>query len=727
MIGRPPPATGPAAAGRPWLAPPGGNLDHPTVAGWRGALDAGPATAAALARQAVQSLAVPPDLAPGVSVVVVVVGEPAGLEPCLQSLADQTIARDQLDIVVVIADRHRAGAEPAVGRLRRAGTPVRVVRLGRSGGSYQAGIAAAGRRYLTFVDGRDTVSPSFVETLLAYAGPHTAPVAVVVDPAPAGEPAPDAGLPSPEGGLIATNLARAIARRPGHLDEEPGLYWAAASADQQVAFQQCPAAASYYRSPRSPPAGEPAPTLEQVLGSLDLVAELERLAGMTDPDRSGPLWRRIEELTDRIGDHLRQHPGDHPAVVRALDRTPIFNLPYRRMNRGLGRGLVVAYAFPPYADTSGTVMAKRIRQRGMVADVVYNTMDRIRKQDPTIRRISGPYTCDEAAIATPTYFSHWPSMEKFTMAGIRQIQDWTAATGPYPWLYSRAHFAASHILAAAYKISHPAVAWTAEFSDPLSRGRMDEEVGTPIADGPVLTTLRAGLRQLGLPEPKSTNCFVWCEEVAYALADELIFTNENQLDYMLSYCADPDLAGIARKKAVVSPHPTLPEQFYTMAAADYPLEAGVAHLAYFGVFYATRGLDDVLTAVAESDPPTREQVRVHVFTSQPEPLRDRAAELGIGSLVRVGGYVDYLAFLNLTTRFDCLVVNDAATSEYHTRNPYLPSKWSDYRGSRTPVWGLVEAGSPLSHQPLAYRSPVGDIEAAKQVLSRIVRSKTSHP
>ncbi|MGH3682646.1 MAG: hypothetical protein ACRDT2_20635, partial [Natronosporangium sp.] len=503
------------------------------------------------------------------------------------------------------------------------------------------------------------------------------------------------------------------------------MYLPAAAADQQITLRPCPAA-TYYRSARPQPARPPeATTLDQVLGSLDLIAELERLAVTTDPDRHGPLWRRIEELTDRIGDHLQEHPADQPAVVRALDRTPIFHLPYRRMNRGLARGLVIAYAFPPYADTSGTVMAKRIRERGRVADVVYNTMDRIRKQDPTIRRISGPYTCDEAAIATPTHFSHWPSMEKFTLAGMRQIREWTTANGPYPWLYSRAHFAASHILAAAYKLSHPETAWTAEFSDPLSRGRMDEEVGTPVADGPVLAELRTGLRQLGLPEPQSTNCFVWCEEVAYALADELIFTNENQLDYMLSYCADPGLVELVRRKAVVSPHPTLPEDFYSIVAPDYPLEPELAQLAYFGVFYATRGLDDVLRAVAGSDPSTRERVRVHVFTSKPGPLRNRVAELGIGSLVRVGGYVDYLAFLNLTTRFDCLVVNDAVTGEYHARNPYLPSKWSDYRGSGTPVWGLVEAGSPVSRQPLAFRSPVGDIEAAKQVLSRIVRAKTA--
>jgi hypothetical protein len=303
------------------------------------------------------------------------------------------------------------------------------------------------------------------------------------------------------------------------------------------------------------------------------------------------------------------------------------------------------------------------------------------------------------------------------------IREWTAAKGPYEWLYSRAHFAASHILAATYKLSHPGANWTAEFSDPLARGRLDEEQGTPITDGQVMTALRDGLHSLGLPVPDSTNCFVWCEEVAYALADELIFTNENQLECMLGYCANRELAETARKKAVIAPHPTLATEFYSIVNSDYPLDDDVANLAYFGVFYATRGLGDVFTAIARCDPHTQANLQVHVFTTDPQPLRQRTAELGIERVVRVGQYVGYLEFLNLTTRFDCLIVNDTATREYLPVNPYLPSKWSDYKGSGTPVWGLVEEGSPLSRQPLQHASPVGDVDAAADVLTRIVRAK----
>jgi hypothetical protein len=83
-------------------------------------------------------------------------------------------------------------------------------------------------------------------------------------------------------------------------------------------------------------------------------------------------------------------------------------------------------------------------------------------------------------------------------------------------------------------------------------------------------------------------------------------------------------------------------------------------------------------------------------------------------------YVPYLDFLALTTQFDCLLVNDAATTGNHAVNPYLPSKWSDYAGAGVDVWAVVEPGSILSTMPTAYRSVVGDASAAADVLRRIV-------
>ncbi|HEY8472999.1 MAG TPA: hypothetical protein VIL37_10250 [Natronosporangium sp.] len=650
-------------------------------------------------------------LTPGVTVVVRATEDPAELRRCVRSIAAQTIDRDSVELIAIADDEADLDVD----------APVRVIRLHQRAGrfGFDLGAAAAGRRFVTFVDGRDTVSPDFLSVLLANATEHTV------------RATPEHDHAWPYSALIPTRLARSARYRRDVLAAEPArdlealLFWAALLAEPGVTIRTCPAeaGAAYHRSDRPSIAPAPVTTIDQVEQLLELVAELERLATRTRPPVSQRLHELIDAVADRIGDHLRDRPADRPAVVAALDRRPIFHFPYQRLNRGVERGLVVAYAFPPYADTSGIVMAKRIRLRQQVADVVYNAMDRHRDRDQTTRRIAGPYLADEASIPTPTNFAGWRSMEKFALAGMERIREWTAAKGRYRWLYSRAHFAASHLLAALYKLSEPEVSWTAEFSDPLARGRLGEERGKPVVDGPVLTMLRDGLSRLDLPVPQSTNGFVWCEQIAYALADELVFTNENQLTYMLSYCPDPELAELARKKAVIAPHPTLPAEFYSMVEADYPLDDRVTNIGYFGVFYATRGLDNLLVAITRCDPRIRSKLRIHVFTNDPAPLRQRTTELGITNEVRTSPYLPYLEFLNVATRFDCLLVNDTATRDYLPVNPFLPSKWSDYQGCGAPVWGVVEDGSPLSRQPLQFRSPVGDVDAAVAVLTQLVRTK----
>ena len=52
--------------------------------------------------------------------------------------------------------------------------------------------------------------------------------------------------------------------------------------------------------------------------------------------------------------------------------------------------------------------------------------------------------------------------------GLETFLRWESLQGEYESVYSRAQFAASHFLAAQVKLSRPAIAWDAEFSDPLS-------------------------------------------------------------------------------------------------------------------------------------------------------------------------------------------------------------------------------------------------------------------
>jgi poly(ribitol-phosphate) beta-N-acetylglucosaminyltransferase len=634
--------------------------------------------------------------AEGLSVVVNATDATA-LKGCLDSLCEQTLDSARFEVIVVSDGDAEVAAVVA-------DFPVRHLRaIGSSPFTRDAmGTAAAHYSVVAFVPGTERVDRWYLEALAEVAGPRVMAI----------EPGSTAGLALP------TGVAQTAYRETAGL-EDAGVFWATALVRGRL--NRVPVQSSAKATEDQPKPLEPAdlPRQARIVGALSrlIAADSAELR-----DGAAELRDRLTAEVQRLNAYLLTRPEDHSRVVGLLDRHRVADVPYADLNRGLARGLVIAYAFPPYGDTSAIVMAKRVREEGVVVDVVSNAMDRIREVDESLRRISGPFTAAHILISSPTYFADWGSMEQFTLQGLEALRAHRDQTQEkYAWIYSRAQFAASHFLAAVYKLDNPEIPWRAEFSDPLSRDVTHAERGNAVVEGALLNRLRDGLRRLGLPVPQSANSFVWCEELAYALADELIFTNRNQLDYMLGYCANSELAAIARAKAVIRPHPTLPADFYDMAEPLLRLDPSFVHIGYFGNFYATRGLDDVLHALATVPNAVRSKLRLHVLTSRPDELRNRAADLGLTETVHAGPYVEYLRFLALTKRFDCLLVNDAATRSSHGDNPYLPSKWSDYRGSGTPVWGLCEDGSTLSEQQLTYASPIGDVAAAAEILTRIAR------
>ena len=741
------------APDRPWLAHPPQQLDPDLVRQWRQAADRG-YTAARRSLTGAASAPTGGDLDPGITVVVPSYRGRDHIERCLRSLAAQTLERSLFEVIVVL-NGPADGTREIIDLIRKdsPGFDLRVVSLDAAGASRarNAGIAAARRRYTTFVDDDDHVSAAFLEVLLAHAGPHTVAVAPVVDIGPGREsrdnyinerqaPHLDRRTLATEvtvatsfnaAKAVATDLVRDIPYDPDLASGEDVLFWTTVVVRGHVDFLPCPpaAGATYYRVLRGGSASRREPGFEPaVTVPLDLISRLDGLLDEAAGPGAALVRDRMEQVTVLLNSYLREQPDQHPGVVAEIDRRPIFDLPYERLNHGLGRGLVVAYAFPPYADTSAVVTAKRLRARGEVADVVSNAMDPIRGTDPSIDRISGPFVARRARLGTPSAFEAWGAMEAFALEGLRTIQEWEEEQERrYEWLYSRAQFAASHLLAAAYKLANPQVRWVAEFSDPLSRDVLGDGRGDRVDEGDLSGLLRRGMRRRGLALPRSRNGFVWAEELAYALADELVFTNEYQRDYMLSYCSRADLAQRARQQAVISPHPTLPDAFYSMVRSEYPLHEGFVHIGYFGNFYTNRGADGLLASLAATDPPTLAAVRVHFFTARPDEVAREAAERGLSDCVRAGPQLRYLEFLNLTTRLDALVVADAATAGRHQYNPYLPSKWSDYRGSGTPVWGMVEDGSALSRQPLDLMSPVGDPAAGAEVIAELVRRTDRRP
>lgn len=386
--------------------------------------------------------------------------------------------------------------------------------------------------------------------------------------------------------------------------------------------------------------------------------------------------------------------------------------------------LVASYCFPPYNDTSAVVAAKRVRQTGDPVDVIANAMDTLRRKDDSLTAICGDLVQRYAAVPTPSAFSSWRSISEFAEQGHRTAMRWQDEQGPYRKVYSRAQFAASHFLAARFKVANPDVAWTAEFSDPLSHDVLGGERVAPYEDSRLSRLLLEAIEGAGFQPPEGHNSLSLCESVAFALASRIIFTNPLQRDFMLEHCHDPALAERARGIAEVNPHPTLPRRFYELVESHYAVEQDKVNIGYFGNFYANRGVDllvDALAAIAKQD---RERIVLHIFTAAApgEKLREAAERRGLTDQIRVQPYADFLAFLNLCDRMDLLLVNDALTPKESAVNPFLPSKWSDYKGSTTPVWALVEEGSCLDGiDEIAIRTPVEHFTAYTQVLTRLAR------
>jgi hypothetical protein len=222
--------------------------------------------------------------------------------------------------------------------------------------------------------------------------------------------------------------------------------------------------------------------------------------------------------------------------------------------------------------------------------------------------------------------------------------------------------------------------------------------------------------------------FVWCEILPYLLADEIIFTNINQMEYMLSYLHNQSLERLVREKARISAQPTLPKNLYHELLPQYDLPTGYVHIAYFGSFYGTRDMDEIFGALAGLGKQERDLIQLHIFTQQREQIENSILYQSVKNLVRINDYVDYLEFLNLCTRFTCLLVNDAATLGLKKLNPYLPSKLSDYLGSGTPIWALYEEGSALAEVcaggKIAYFSKLDHKNEHTTVLRNLARKES---
>lgn len=390
----------------------------------------------------------------------------------------------------------------------------------------------------------------------------------------------------------------------------------------------------------------------------------------------------------------------------------------------VGDRLVVAYNFAPYVDASAITTAKRIVSRGALVDVVSNDLLGVRRVDESLTRLVEPFIRHHLTVRTSTSFSQWSSMREFTLAGAAALR--RAGLSQHESVYSRSMWAQSHFLAAALKSTGAASVWEAEFSDPLRR-TVD---GGRRTSGAVAQDRLSELYLAAVPEFArrallgARDVFDWAEILPLALADKITFTNENQRDVVLDGIASSWLRARTRERGVIVAHPSIRWDIEPVDRRVLDRVDSTVHLGYFGTFYPNRGLGGLLEALRRVSSEGA-RVMLDIYSERTPVLEAAIRAAGVSESIRLRAPVPYAAGFSLQQQYDGLVMNDAIAPAFAGRQPFLPSKLSDYRATDVPVIAIVEPGSPTASLGLKYQSRVGDVgelvATVRQLISDIQR------
>ena len=378
--------------------------------------------------------------------------------------------------------------------------------------------------------------------------------------------------------------------------------------------------------------------------------------------------------------------------------------------------LVISFKFPPDNDVSGIVVAKRIINGNSKVDLLYNNADNEflsfeRLDDLINERLETSVDAKRDSI---------DCIFDFINQGLELIGD-----RQYKEVYSRSWYMSNHYLALEYKFRHPDVFWTAEFSDPVLRnmqGNIKDYKSAVLDNSEYVSKLNENIERLNFkPLDYPSNTFFIAEYLTFLFADRVIFTNTNQREMMLE-TYDDDIRQLVIGKSQIIPHPTLDESYYHIRQSHIDLNEDDINMAYFGTtYYILRHFEPLFYAYESLDHKYKDKIKFHIFIDQDDFLRVLIDELDFKENIVIEKLLNYLEFLNATTKFDILLVNDTITEDRFNINPYLPSKLADCKGSSKDIWAIYEEGSTLSKEDVKYRSSMGDFKQSKEVLLQILK------
>lgn len=666
----------------------------------------------------------------------------------LRSLAAQTLAKDEFEIIVVLNgedDGTRSMLHSLASDLGE--VTIRIIENSRSSAGAARNLALKLARFdhVTFVDADDLVAPRFLETMLQSAEEGASIVAspiVNLDSdgnfdaenslnqrimENSGKTLPLAAVPWLLGfnacKLVPTSLVSALNYREDLPSGEDLVFFANLLADSELkaVFPENADQAEYIRRLKDNSVSRQTESFE--FNVRQRVMCIQALRDIDVPLETLPARVALERAqASFVRRYLENHVTEVEKLEQLLGDIAFVDFPWSWLNEGKARDLAISYCFLPYADTSAVVAAKALAERKKVVDVISADMSELRKTDSSLNFLASRWIENQFEVSVKPSFSDWGLNVLFAKKAADISRTRQNLRGfAYETLYTRALWMGSHIAGSFLKLEQPEIQWTAEFSDPLRFG-VD---GSPRVGGFEMDedaeTLLSIIESRSPVELVVESIFDLVEMSTMLLADELLFTNENQMEFMLSKYP-PEMAALVAEKARVRQHPSPSADAYRVVESSPPFDPRKINIAYFGAFYVNRGLGDVFTALVNSSVEVRERVNLHVFCNDPVKAQVEMDSMGLSGIAFAHEYLPYMEFLNATTKADVLVVNDITRSPGLQINPFLPSKYSDYKGSGCSVWGIIDTGSPLSTKPLDFVSYTGNAPSAVKVLNQIVKN-----
>lgn len=693
----------------------------------------------------------------GVSVIVPTYKGENHILKCLISLTNQSLHNDLFEIIIIIngeKDNTKSIVENYINKNEISNIKILQSDIPSAGNARNIGIEVASRKFITFVDDDDYISYKFLEELYNNSSENRIVISQIIDVDYLGEENKfnsinkqilkykgEVDMPLKNINMILT--INACKLMPTKLVKRLKYDVLLRSGEDVVFYSQLISNnnfkyyvleeknnAIYYRVLRDNSVSRKKMIFGfNVIERLEVISRLDRILDTTTQENKKMfIKQKINAQALFINRYLLENQSERTKILSNIKKYNINYIPYNIINRGIAKDLVIAYCFPPYIDTSGNVMAKRIREEGKVVDVIFNNNSKIRKLDNRLNILVEDIVENKIQINSYASFSNWKSIRDFCDRGISEILKIERSKGKYESVYSRIMFPASHFLAFEYKLMNPEVKWVAEFSDPILFDINSNIRNSEINDQIFINKVKKNSKMKHDISLYENNLFFLGEYIPYVFADEIIFTNKNQMEYMVENFPIDSMKEIIIKKAIIKKQPTLEKSYYDLVKTDYKINQKKTNFAYFGSFYETRNLDDVINAFLKIDQKYNKQYNIHIFTNDPKAFYEKVSNeyANIIDNFKVNAYVSFLEFLNLTTKFDCLIVNDAVTIGIKEVNPYLPSKLSDYIGSGTPVWGICEQDSTMHKYGIAYKSLIGDIPGGSDILEAIIKDKMNY-